>query len=392
MTTVLLFIAILALLVLVHEWGHFFVARRSGMKVYEFGFGFPPRAFGWYKDPKTKKFVFVKGKGKSSLSETVGGEDRDNPDEFPATVYSLNWLPLGGFVKVKGENGELASEPDSFGAKPFWKKGSVLIAGVTMNVVLAAVLLAIGFIIGLPADKEALQDPQAIVVEEPAVTAQEIANDSPADTAGIKYGDILLAIDDTPLITSQDLLTYVEAHPQDEMTVTVQRGEEELRLTMTPEQLSDEDTTPRLGIILADAGIIRFPWYIAIWKGILAALFGFVNIFIAFFLLIRDLIMGNGLAFSVAGPVGIAVVVGESARLGLSYVINIMAMLSLSLAVINILPIPALDGGRLFFVVYERIFKKPVPMKYEQAAHTIGFLLLMLLIVIVTWRDISNLF
>ncbi|KKT25488.1 MAG: Membrane-associated zinc metalloprotease [Candidatus Magasanikbacteria bacterium GW2011_GWA2_43_9] len=362
------------------------------MKVYEFGFGFPPRAFGWYKDPKTGKFVFVQGKGKNTLKETVGGEDRETPDEFPATVYSLNWLPLGGFVKIKGENGELAQEPDSFGSKPFWKKASVLIAGVSMNVVLAAVLLAIGFMIGLPADSEVLRDPRAIVVEEPAVTAQQVENGSPADTSGIKYGDILLAIDDTPLITSEDLLTYVEAHPTDEVTLTVKRGEEELRLTMMPAQLSDEDTVPRLGIILADAGIIRFPWYIALWKGVLAALFGFVNIFAAFFFLIKGLIMGQGLAFSVAGPVGIAVVVGESARLGLSYLINIMAMLSLSLAVINILPIPALDGGRLFFVIYERMFKKPVPMKYEQAAHTIGFLLLMLLIVVVTWRDISNLF
>jgi len=376
----------------VHEWGHFFVARKSGIKVYEFGFGFPPRAFGWYKDPKTGKFVFVNGKGKNTLKETVGGEDRESPDEFPATVYSLNWLPLGGFVKIKGENGELAQESDSFGSKPFWKKGSVLIAGVTMNVFLAAVLLSAGFTIGLPADKDVLSDPRAIVVEEPAVTAQQVENGSPADSAGVKYGDILLSISGTPLITSSDLVTYVEAHPTEEAILEVKRGEDIVTLTLTPAQLSDEDATPRLGIILADAGIVRYPWYIAIWKGILVALFGVVNIFLTFFFLIKGLVTGQGLAFSVAGPVGIAVVVGESARLGMSYLINIVAMLSLSLAVINILPIPALDGGRLFFVVYERLFKKPVPMKYEQTAHTIGFLLLMILIVVVTWRDITNLF
>ncbi|PIZ93293.1 MAG: RIP metalloprotease RseP [Candidatus Magasanikbacteria bacterium CG_4_10_14_0_2_um_filter_41_10] len=392
MFTLILFIGILALLVLVHEWGHFFVARKSGMKVYEFGFGFPPRAFGWYKDPKTGKFVFVQGKGKNTLKETVGGEDREHTDEFPATLYSLNWLPLGGFVKIKGENGELASESDSFGAKPFWKKGSVLIAGVTMNVVLAAVLLSIGFTIGLPADRDVLSDPQAIVVEPPMVTAQQVESGSPADNAGVQYGDILESISGVPLITSSDLVSYIEEHPTEESVLTVKRGGEELHLTLMPEPLSEKDPTPRLGIILADAGIVRYPWYLAIWKGILSALFGVVNIFLAFFFLIKGLVMGQGLAFSVAGPVGIAVVVGESARLGLSYVINIMAMLSLSLAVINILPIPALDGGRLFFVVYERVFKKPVPMKYEQAAHTIGFLLLMLLIVVVTWRDISNLF
>jgi len=268
----------------------------------------------------------------------------------------------------------------------------VLIAGVTMNVFLAAVLLSAGFTIGLPADKDVLSDPRAIVVEEPAVTAQQVENGSPADSAGVKYGDILLSISGTPLITSSDLVTYVEAHPTEEAILEVKRGEDIVTLTLTPAQLSDEDATPRLGIILADAGIVRYPWYIAIWKGILAALFGVVNIFLTFFFLIKGLVTGQGLAFSVAGPVGIAVVVGESARLGMSYLINIVAMLSLSLAVINILPIPALDGGRLFFVVYERLFKKPVPMKYEQTAHTIGFLLLMILIVVVTWRDITNLF
>jgi len=144
-------------------------------------------------------------------------------------------------------------------------------------------------------------------------------------------------------------------------------------------------------VILADAGVVRYPWYLAIWKGIIGALVGAVNIFVAFILLIKGLILGQGLAFDVAGPVGIAVVVGESARLGVAYLINVMAMLSLSLAVINILPIPALDGGRLLFVLIERIFKKPVPLKYEQMAHTLGFLLLMVLIVVVTWRDIVGL-
>ncbi len=388
MGTVILFIAILALLVLVHEWGHFIVAKKSGMKVYEFGFGFPPRAFGMYKDPKTGKWVFVTGKGKNTLKETVGGEDRESPDEFPSMLYSFNWLPLGGFVKIKGENGEKAQDSDSFGAKKFWQKALTLIAGVSMNIILAMVLLSIGFMIGLPADSSLLDDPNAIVVEEAAVVAQQIAPDSPAEAAGIKYGDKLVAISGVPVITSADLISYVEAHPEDESVMTVLRGEEELLLAITPAVLSDEDPTPRLGVILADAGVVRYPWYLAIWKGIVGALVGTVNIFLAFILLIKGLILGQGLAFSVAGPVGIAVVVGESARLGAAHLINVMAMLSLSLAVINILPIPALDGGRLLFVIIERIFKKPVPMKYEQIAHTLGFVLLMLLIVVVTWRDI----
>lgn len=391
MGTVILFIAILALLVLVHEWGHFIVAKKSGMKVYEFGFGFPPRAFGMYKDPKTGKWMFVRGKGKNTLKETVGGEDRENPDEFPSMLYSFNWLPLGGFVKIKGENGEDAQDTDSFGAKKFWQKALTLVAGVSMNIILAMVLLSVGFMIGLPADSSLLDDPSAIVVEEPSVIAQQIAPDSPAAEAGVKYGDKLVAISGVPVITSQDLISYIEEHPEEEAQLSIIRGDEVLTLGITPSVISEDDSTPRLGVILADAGVVRYPWYLAIWKGIMGALVGTINIFVAFMLLIKGLILGQGLAFSVAGPVGIAVVVGESARLGAAHLINITAMLSLSLAVINILPIPALDGGRLLFVLIERIFKRPVPLKYEQIAHTLGFVALMVLIVVVTWRDIVGL-
>lgn len=392
MVTVILFIAILALLVLVHEFGHFIVARKSGMKVYEFGFGFPPRAFGMYKDPSTGKWVFVRGKGKNTLKETVGGEDRAHPDEFPSTLYSFNWLPLGGFVKIKGENGEESAQTDSFGHKKYWQKALTLIAGVSMNVLLAMVLLSIGFMIGLPAETAVLDDPHAIVVEEPAVVAQQIEPGSPAERAGVQYGDKLVSMNGVPLITSQDLVSYVETYPEEESVLQVMRGDDVVSLTITPEFLSEGDSIPRLGIVLADVGVVRYPWYIAIWKGVVGALIGVINIFFAFYILIRDLVLGHGLAFAVSGPVGIAVVVGESARLGIAHLINVTAMLSLSLAVINILPIPALDGGRLLFVTIERIFKKPVPMKYEQMAHTIGFVLLMALIVVVTWRDVVGLF
>lgn len=391
MVTVILFIAILALLVLVHEWGHFIVARKSGMKVYEFGFGFPPRAFGFYKDPLIGKWIFVSGKGKNTLKETVGGGDRDCQDEFPSTLYSVNCLPLGGFVKIKGENGEMKEESDSFGAKKFWQKSLTLVAGVSMNVVLAMVLLSVGFMVGLPADRSVLDDPHAIIVEEASVIVQQVKKGSPADEAGVVYGDKLVAISGVPLITSQDLISYIEGHPYEESTLTILRADEELLFSLTPAVLSDTDSTPYLGVILADTGIVRYPWYLAIKKGVIGALVGTINIFFALVFLIKGLVLGQGLAFAISGPVGIAVVVGESARLGMANLINVMAMLSLSLAVINILPIPALDGGRLLFVTIERIFKKPVPIKYEQVAHTIGFLLLMMLVVVVTWRDVVGL-
>lgn len=416
MFTIILFIIVLSILVVVHEFGHFIAARKSGMKVYEFGMGFPPRVFGVYKDPKTKRFVWVVRRAsehkrqvigdtviddkishithhispESTLTNTVGGGEKE--EEFPATLYSFNWLPLGGFCKIKGENGEEAAQPDSFGYHKAWKRLVVLVAGVTMNFLLAAVLLGIGFMIGLPADLSGDIDKRAIVVEPAKVMVQQVEKDSPADHAGMKFGDTVISINGEEIKSKNQMVEYVKARGGVELQVVVEREEKSETLRMTPRSLTPGDETPRIGVFLADAGVIRYPWYLAILKGFVAAWYGLLNIFIAFFLLIKGLIMGRGLAFDVSGPVGIAVVVGQSAKMGINYLINVTAMISLSLAAINILPIPALDGGRALFVVIEKIFRKPVPMKYEQIAHTIGFVLLMLLIVVVTGRDVLNLF
>lgn len=390
MYTIIIFIIILGLLVFVHEWGHFITAKKAGMKVYEFGFGFPPRAFGAYKDPDTGKWVFVTGKGKGNLKETVGGDER--VEEYPTTLYSLNWLPLGGFVKIKGESGEAANDPDSFAAHPAWRRLVVLCAGVFMNFVLAAVVLGIGFMVGLPTDFSAGGiDESAIVVQEPQVMIQQVQSDSPAEQAGILFGDRVLRINETQIEDSAQMIAYVADAGEQELTVLVERPDGQHEVMVTPKVFDGEDTA-RIGLVLGDAGIIRFPFHIALWKGVVAAAIGLVNIVATFYILIKNLIIGQGLAFEVAGPVGIAVIVGESARLGFAYLLNITAMLSLSLAVINILPIPALDGGRALFVIIEKFTGKPVPMKYEQMAHTVGFVLLMLLIVVVTYRDIVGLF
>ncbi|KKW42990.1 MAG: Membrane-associated zinc metalloprotease [Candidatus Magasanikbacteria bacterium GW2011_GWA2_56_11] len=389
MLTVLLFLLILSVLVVVHEFGHFICARRSGMRVFEFGWGFPPRAFGVYRDPRTKRVVWVWGRGRGSLSQTGGGEERS--EEYPATLYSVNWLPLGGFVKIKGENGEEAAEPDSFGYQKTWKKIITLVAGVVMNFLLAAGLFGFGLMIGLPADVSVLEDKWARVVEEPRVLIQQVEKDSPADQAGLVFGDTIVSLDGERVGRSSEVIERVRSSADKTLTVGILRAGQEKTLEIKPSPLKGGEA-PRLGVMLADAGIIRYPWYIAWYKGLVAAWFGLLNIFVSFYTLIRQLILGGGLAFSVSGPVGIAVVIGQSARLGLSYLINITAMISLSLAAINILPIPALDGGRVLFIAIERLTRRKVPLKYEQLAHTVGFLLLMALIIVVTWRDVRQLF
>lgn len=391
MFTVILFILILSLLVVVHEFGHFVTARKLGMRVYEFGMGFPPRAFGLYRDPVTKKFVFVWGRGKSNLTETVAGlpssakasEGDDSVVEFPATLYSLNWLPLGGFCKIKGESGDAASEPDSFAAQKAWKRITVLVAGVAMNILLAGVLLSVGFMVGLPSDASLASEPGAIVTVPPHVVVQQVDKGSVADKAGVRFGDTILSLDSTPVASAKEVVAYVREHSDRGIAIRLKRGSEEMTVLATPK--------PQLGLVLADATIIRYPWHLALVKGFTGALYGLINIFVSFFLLIKFLLLGKGLVFDVAGPVGIASIVGTSAQLGIQYLIHVTAMISLSLAAINILPIPALDGGRVLFVIIEKIIRRPVPMRYEQMAHTIGFILLMILIVIVTGRDILGL-
>lgn len=393
MQTFLLFIIILTILVFVHEFGHFITARKLGMRVYEFALGFPPFAIGFYVDPKTGKRVWVKGKKKVKRNalDAGGGTEAEEHAEYPSTLYSLNYLPLGGFCKIKGENGEESKEKDSFGSQKAWKRIVVLVAGVTMNFILAGVLLGIGFMIGLPTDVTENQGGSARIVGEQHVVVQQVQEKAPADLAGIQFGDKILALDGKTIASSKEMIDFITQKNGAEMTVTFDHEGKTQDVKITPSVLQTGES-PRLGLLLADAALVRYPWYIAIFKGFEAAWFSLLNIFIGFFILIKGLILGQGMAFDVSGPVGIASVIGKSSRLGISYLINVSAMISLSLAALNIIPFPALDGGRVLFIVLEKIFGRPVPQKYEQLAHTIGFLCLLVLIVVVTGRDIMGLF
>ena len=284
MATIIIFILILSLLVIAHEWGHFFTARKSGMKVHEFGIGFPPRAIGAYKDPKTGKWVWVKGKGNSDLQKTVSGNENKEDMEYPSTLYSINWLPLGGFVRIKGENGEEVNDTDSFGHQKAWKRIVVLAAGVFMNVVLAGVVLGIGFMIGLPSDTSMGLDKGAVLVDNSKVMVQMVDKDSPADEAGIQYGDSILSVAGVEINKVDDLVGYLtdNAVEGEETEIKIIRNGEEMVLLIKPELIGDVADYPRFGFSPADVGIVRYPWYLAIYKGFVAAIFGLINIFIIF--------------------------------------------------------------------------------------------------------------
>jgi len=396
MTTVLVFIILLGILVFVHELGHFLAARKSGMAVHEFAIGFPPFLIGFYIDPKTKKRVWVtRNKAKQDIISTGAGISESKQFHYPNTLYALNLLPLGGYVKIKGENGEMDNEKDSFGAQKAWKRIVVLVAGVTMNFLFAAFLLAIGFMTGLPTDVSDGVPPGAEVITEPVVSIQQVMGNSAAEDAGLKLGDKIITLDNESVKETTDVINYVKENGTKEMALQIERKTKEgetiiENISVTPR--GEEGETPKMGIMLVKEAQIKYPWYKAIWMGLRQAVITIGFMFMSFFLLFKSLIFGGGVSAEVAGPVGIATIVGDSYRLGMAYLINVATMISLSLAVINILPIPALDGGRVVFVLLEKIMGKKVPIKYEQIAHMIGFSLLMLLILIVTVRDVMKLF
>jgi len=398
MLTAIIFLAVLALLVIVHELGHFITARKAGMKVYEFGFGFPPRAFGFQvltkKDENgkiKKKKVFFWGRGEIKEEEKEE-ENFEHKGWELGTIYSFNWLPLGGFVRIKGEDGESKNESDSFGHQKAWKRIIVLSAGVLMNFLLAGIMLGFGFMVGLPTDMSAGVDKNAIVVGEAKTLIQYIEKGSPADEVGLKFGDQVLLVGNQEVKSANQVVEYIRNNQNNEIILKVKRENQELNFATTPRVLKTGDDVARLGMMLADAGLVRYPWYISLYKGFQAAGIGLVNVFVGLFLMLKSLILGKGLISDVSGPIGIAVIVGQSAKMGFNYLINVTAMISLSLAALNILPIPALDGGRILFILIEKIIRRPVNEKYERIAHLIGFALLMALIIFVTFRDILGLF
>jgi len=368
--TIIIFFAVLAVMVFVHELGHFFTARKLGVKAEEFGFGLPPRIGGWKK---------VGGKWKFFLGnqppEEIQSED---------TIYSLNWLPVGGFVKIKGENGEGVSDPDSFANKKIWKRAMILSAGVIMNVVLCFFCLSLAFFIGAP---QFVDEPKAgLAVVDQKIQIVAVVKDSPAEKAGLAVGDALLEIDGQKFAAIAAVQEFVGAREGKILPIVIDRFGERKEFAVAPVKLT-ETGKAGFGVGLATSGIVSYPWYAAIWLGLKSTLFLAWQIILAFYTLIKNAIVGLPLGVDLAGPVGIAVMTGKVARLGFVHILQFTALLSMNLAIINFLPFPALDGGRILFLIIEKIKGKAVNQKVEQIAHTIGFALLMILIVIVTGRD-----
>lgn len=360
--TVFIFIGILGALVLVHELGHFLMAKRAGIRVEEFGIGFPPRIIG----------------------RRVG-----------ETLYSLNIVPLGGFVRIFGEEGEGRGDPRSFVSKPVPVRLSILLAGVVMNFLFASLLFSFNFSQGLPTTyDEELLDSHA-EYRDIKVQIVGVRPESPAEEAGIQMGDTVREVSgrdgfSVRISTAEDLISTVDMHLGEEIRLHLSRGKEEFSVLVVP-RLSPPEGEGAMGVLLERTALVSYPWYLALFKGIEFSFKVLSTIISAFWAMFADFVMRGVISpDAAAGPVGIAVLTSRFAKLGFFYLVQFTALLSLNLAIINAIPFPALDGGRAFFVIIETIKGSPLSAKFERRAHAVGFAILILLIVLITIKDIAR--
>ncbi len=378
--TIVVFVFTLGLLVLVHELGHFLTAKRNGVGAEEFGFGFPPRIVGTYRDKKGKRrWVF----GNKEIEEEI--------KEREETIYSINLIPIGGFVKITGENGEDKSDPKSFAGKSIWVRFKILFAGVLMNFVLAAVLFSFAFWLGLP---DAVDDEDEVPGSQ--VMISRVVPESPAFLAGVKAGDELVSIVGSAgveknIVGASQVSEIIKKDAGKNVVFNVIHAGEEKETALTVNLRAEAPEGQGLsGIEIIKTAIVRHGPIESIWLGIKTT--GVMTL--AIFAFLWELIVGffttKPIVADVAGPVGIAVFAGQMARMGFAYVLQFAAMLSVNLAIINGLPFPALDGGRILFLMIEKIKGSPVTQKVEGVVHTVGFVLLLTLMLAVTVKDFGT--
>jgi len=354
--TILVFVVMLSVLVLIHELGHFISAKRFGIKVEEFGFGFPPRVFG-------KKY----------------GE----------TLYSINLLPIGGFVKLYGEDeagsGKVSKTKTvtkdlhrAFFAKPAWQRIVVVTAGVVMNFLLAVIIATY------------LLSTQGIPKDTQTVVVSAVDQGAPAEIAGLKKGDVIKSVDSTFVTDTSTIISITNEKKGEELSLVILRGEQEIPVTLIPRENPPEGQGA-MGVAI-DQNIIlqKYPFPVSILYAFRQAAQDTVLVVKGFADVIKTLVTSFTVPEGVAGPVGMAQLTGEFVEIGPNAVLALVYMLSLSLAVLNILPIPALDGGRLLFIIIELVTRRKVNPKYESYAHLVGIILLLSFLAFISFKDVGR--
>ncbi len=374
---IIIFIFILAVLVFVHELGHFLAAKISGIRVDEFAIGFPPRIVGWKR-----------------------GE----------TDYSLNWIPFGGYVKIFGENyqdedemnaPEAASDKSrSFAAKSKKIQAFVLIAGILFNIIFAWLLFSLGFMIGMPVANDYTGPGK---VSNSAITVTLVEKDSPAEKAGLKLGDQIVAISSaTEIIQSPNIdqvKNFIVYHKDVPITISVASREAApngsvsstpIQIPVTP-HIEVGKTSATVGIGMEFLGRLKLSFFPALWQGALLTNSVVVATAVGIVQFLYTIVVGQAHVSDVTGPIGIAGLVGDATALGFIYLLSFTAFISINLAIINLIPFPALDGGRILFVIIEKIKGTPFNAKAVQIVNGVGLGLLLLLMVFVTYHDVVSL-
>lgn len=408
---------ILMLLVVAHEFGHFIMARRNGVRVLEFGIGFAPRAIAWVKKPVEQKdkdgkpLLDADGKPITKLKWVkIPKKDWSKPQD--SMIFSLNWLPIGGFCAMDGES-DADCRKGTFGAASIWGKTKILFGGVAMNWLVAFVILTVLALTGMPQFLEHQfylgQDAQQIDVSR-SVVVDKVVEGSPADEAGFESGDEIIAIEGETVSSAAVISQYGKDHAGETVKYKIKRGEEEKELTAN---LNPADSEYALGVSMASYGqtFIRSTWSAPIvGLGVTAQITG--ETFKSLGQLVWNLISGVFRQFSpndtvreegredlaaagdsVSGPVGIiGVIFPTFASTGISNLAFLAALISVSLACMNVLPIPALDGGRWLIIAIYKLRRKKLTKETEEKIVSRAFMVLLALIAIITILDIIKLF
>ncbi len=370
--SILIFFIILFVVVLVHEAGHFFVAKFFKIRVDEFGVGFPPKAMTLFKKDETE--------------------------------YTLNWLPIGGFVKIFGENpdDESVNGPDkerSFVNKPRWQQALVLFAGVFMNFILAWVLFSVGFASGLPTSVGS--EPSGYTLENTNLVIVGTLPNSPAELSGIKTGDKIIGvntIDDKKNtlilenINPESFRDFIGESKNKEIVLNYTRGLDKTIYEARMEPNINEEGRAVIGVAMDQIGTLKLPIHLALVEGFSMTVYQTKTTAVGLFTLIKNAVIGQGDLSSVSGPVGLTKIVGEASKFGFIYLLSLTALISVNLAIINLVPFPALDGGRLLFLLIEKIKGSRLNQNFANTANMVGFFLLILFMLIVTYNDIVKLF
>jgi len=343
------FILALSVLVLVHEWGHFIAARKTGVKVEEFGLGLPPRIIG---------------------------------KKFGDTIYSVNWLMIGGFCRLYGEDGD-GKGKDAFNNKKPWQKLLIVLGGVLMNLVLAVIVFSVVYaILGVPKETN-------------KVTIIGISKDSPAQKVGLKEEDVILKVADKEIKTPSELTTEVAKYKGQFVKLKVYQVSQVEKDFDVEVRENPPEGEGNIGIAISNTEMVKVPWY-RFYEGIGA---GFKEAFYWGKIIINGvgemlwgLVTGH-VPKDVSGPVGMYEATSSiKNNQGLLAVIHFFGIVSVNLAVVNVLPFPALDGGRIMFVLYEMIFRKKANQKFEIIVNNIGMMVLLGLILLITVGDIRRIF